>query len=103
MPEVCWSKSKRASSARRPAKQDALVKAVSKGLDVPASLLQAMGLETATWTKAATPTPGGPAVVPYTPLAEIEKAVQSRLAGIDSEGITRRAVERAWERARGVI
>ena len=44
-----------------------------------------------------------PHVVPFTPLAEIEKAVQQRLAAIDVEALVRKAVHMGYDRARGRI
>jgi hypothetical protein len=60
-----------------PANQDALVLAVAKGsLELPSNLSKALGL---------------PALA-FTPLAEIERAVRQKLAGLDLEGVVRRTL-----------
>jgi hypothetical protein len=86
-----------------PANQDALVESVSKGgLELPDDFLKAIGVDAGLLVKKQAP-PAGPAVVPYTPLAEVERAVQQRMAGIDVEALARRAVEEAYGRARGRV
>jgi hypothetical protein len=83
-----------------PANQDALVESVSKaGLDLPADFLQAMGLD----PSLIVPKPTPPAAVPFTPLAEVEKAVQQRLAAIDVEALVRKTVQEVYDRSRGRI
>jgi hypothetical protein len=86
-----------------PANQDALVESVSKGgLELPDDFLKAIGVDATLLVKKQAPT-AVPAVVPYTPLAEVERAVQQRIAGIDVEALARRAVEEAYDRARGRV
>ncbi len=82
-----------------PANQDALVESVSKGLiELSPDLGKALGLEGLDLR----PVPPQ-RVVPFTPLAEVEVAVRQALAGVDLEETVRRAVEQAYERARGRV
>jgi hypothetical protein len=86
-----------------PANQDALVESVSKaGLELPDDFLNAIGVDAGLLVKKQALSPI-PVVVPYTPLAEVERAVQQRVAGIDVEALARRAVEEAYDRARGRV
>jgi hypothetical protein len=74
-----------------PANQHALVEAVSKGeVELSAPLRSALGLPE-------------PPPVGFTALAEVERAVRSRLAAADLPGLLGRAVRTALERARGRI
>jgi hypothetical protein len=70
-----------------PAQQNAVVEAVSKsGLSIPEEFLQAMGLDAALLRRE-------PAPVPFTPLAEIEKAIERRLAGFDLGALVRERLD----------
>jgi hypothetical protein len=82
-----------------PANQDALVESVSKGqAEVTPDLARALGLEGIDLHQ-----PAAQSVIPFTPLAEVEKAVAGALAGVDLEEVVRKATEQAWDRARGRV
>jgi hypothetical protein len=85
-----------------PMNQDALVEQVSKGLDVPADILQLLGVEV---TAPVPPAPVTPPVSPltFTPLSECEKAVELALASLDVEALVQRAIEEGFARACGVV
>ena len=78
-----------------PVNQDALVEAVSKGsLDLPPELAKALGIDDALFRRPTNePRPSGSAsnVVSFTPLTEVEKAVDATITAIDFEGLARRA------------
>ena len=79
-----------------PANQDALVEAVSKGaLELPAEVRSALGL--------AAPAAPAPRLVPFTPLAEVERAVRRQVERVDVDALVRRAVQDAIDRARGRV
>ena len=78
-----------------PAQQNAVVEAVSKGMTLPEEFRALMGLHLSP--------PPAPAVVPFTPLGEIEKALQRALAGIDLGRLVGAAVREGCARARGRI
>jgi hypothetical protein len=79
-----------------PANQDALVEAVSKGaVELPCEMRQVLGL-------ADRPLPAA-ATIPFTPLEEVERALRRQLEGVDLDGLVRRAVEDALDRARGRV
>src|SRR5262249_8628850 len=75
-----------------PAQQNAVVEAVSKGLRLPADFRAAMGLQLPT-----------EAVVPFTPLSEVEKAVRRAIQALDLPGLVARAVRAGYDRARGRV
>jgi hypothetical protein len=81
-----------------PANQDALVEAVSKGLDVPASVLRAMGVAECGMGNGECGMG-----VRFVALAEIEKAVLAAVGRVDVEAVVRGVVERAWDRVRGRV
>ncbi len=81
-----------------PVNQDALVQEVSKGLTLPPEVLKAMGLEGVSLQK-----PTSDAVIPYTALSEVERAIGSHLAGIDWKSMTAQAVRESLDRARGRV
>ena len=83
-----------------PANQDALVEAVSKGMDVPATLLAAMGVDADCGLRIAD---CGFKDVRIVPLAEIEKALVGGMAGVDLAGLAEKVVREAWERVRGRV
>lgn len=76
-----------------PAQQHAVVEAVSKGLPLPEEFRSAMGVEL----------PAPAPVVPFTPLGEVEKALQRAVANLDLRGLVEKAVREGWERARGRV
>jgi hypothetical protein len=82
-----------------PAQQHAVVEAVSKGLAIPDEFQQVLHLTDT--LKAAPPTP--PAIVPFTPLAEVERHVRRRVEAIDFNSLAARAVEHALDRLRGRV
>jgi hypothetical protein len=83
-----------------PANQSALVEAVSKGsVEIPASLLAQLRLPIADLPKDHQQS----SILPMTPLAEIEKAIERRLKSTDYQGWVRRAVDEAVDRARGRV
>ena len=84
-----------------PANQDALVESVSKGLDLPADLLEVLGVD-----PARLPNPARdhhPAPIPFTPLEEVGKAVERALGGVDFLGTAERCVRDALDRLRGRV
>lgn len=84
-----------------PANQDALVESVSKGsVELPEPFLKALGMDPALCTRATLP---APTLTTFTPLAEIEKAVQARLAAIDFTRLAEQAVASALDRRRGRV
>ncbi len=70
-----------------PCNQNALVEAVSKGLQLPAPLAQAAGLDL-------------PPTVPFTAESEIHSSIERQIGAIDFEGLARRAIADGIERAR---
>src|SRR5438874_12068727 len=82
-----------------PAQQNAVVEAVSKGLVIPDEFQQALHLTNVLKTL---PAPA-PALVPFTPLEEVERHVRRRVDGLDFDTLARRAVENALDRARGRV
>jgi hypothetical protein len=75
-----------------PANQEALVESVSKGaVALAPELARVLGLD-----------PAG-RVIPFTPLAEVERAVHDAVAAIDFAALANRAARQAWDRARGRI
>ena len=69
-----------------------MVEAVSKGLRLPEDFRAAMGLELAVAP-----------VVPFTPLSEVEKALQRAVQALDLPGLVARAVRTGYDRARGRV
>jgi hypothetical protein len=69
-----------------------VVEAVSKGLRLPEDFRAAMGLQLAV-------TP----VVPFTPLGEVEMALQRAVRALDLPGLVARAVRAGYDRARGRV
>jgi hypothetical protein len=92
-----------------PAQQNAVVEAVSKSrLELPEEFIRAMGLDPQLLHRAppegGLPIPlGGPHTIAFTPLAEIEKAIERRLAAWDLPGRARQAVQDQIDRARGRV
>ena len=85
-----------------PVNQDALVEAVSKGaVELTDELARAMGLDAALF-KAPLPV-SSPSSVPFVTLAEAEAALQRQVKAIDFDMLTRKAIESAWDRARGRV
>ena len=82
-----------------PANQDALVEAVSKGLEVPAAVLRAMGVAECGMGNSERGAEG----VRFVALSEIEKAVVAAVRGVDVEAVVRGVVEGAWDRVRGRV
>jgi len=82
-----------------PGQQNAVVEAVSKGLVIPDEFQQALHLTNVLKTL---PAPA-PALVPFTPLEEVERHVRRRVDGLDFDTLARRAVENALDRARGRV
>jgi hypothetical protein len=80
-----------------PANQEALVQSVSKGaLDLPPDPARALGLDPAALA--------GPArVIPFTPLDEVRRAVEERLAAIDFPALAEKVAKEVWEKARGRV
>jgi hypothetical protein len=87
-----------------PMNSEALVEAVSKGtVDLPADLAKALGIDDALFRRPPNEPQVSGSAVPFTPLTEVEKAVNVAISGIDFEGMARRAAEWAWERKRGRV
>jgi hypothetical protein len=86
-----------------PAQQNAVVEAVSKSqLTLPEEFLRAMGLDPELLPHESEPTPPAP-VIPFISIAEIEQAVQRRLAAWDLPALARRVLQDQLDRARGRI
>jgi hypothetical protein len=80
-----------------PAQQNAVVEAVSKSqLDVPEDFLRALGLDPIV-PRAAAP------VIPFTPLVEVERAIERAVAGWDLEALARKSLADQLDRARGRV
>lgn len=80
-----------------PANQEALVESVSKGsLDLAPEILQALGLDPI-------PSPSVEKAIPFTPLEEVRRAVESAVAAIDFAALAEQATRAAWDRARGRV
>src|SRR5262249_39100409 len=75
-----------------PAQQNAVVEAVSKGLNLPADFRAAMGVEL----------PAAP-VVPFTPLTEVEKALERAVRALNLAGLVARGGRGGYDRARGRV
>jgi hypothetical protein len=74
-----------------PTNQDALVEAVSKStIALPAAWLELAGLDRIP-------------VVPFTPLSEIEAAIKRSLAAINTTALVQKAIQDAYDRARGRV
>ncbi len=85
-----------------PAQQNAIVEAVSKSaVTLPDEFVRAMGLEPALFV--APPAPAVQRVVPFTPLEEIERAVQRRIDAVDFTDLARQAIQQGLDRARGRV
>jgi hypothetical protein len=86
-----------------PMNQDALVEAVSKGLEIPDSMLKALGVELPPPPKSDPP----PLVVPtspsFTTLDECHKAVMLALGKIDLNALVEKCVESVYHRLRGKV
>ena len=77
-----------------PAQQHALVETVSKGLQLPQEFCKALQLP-----ELAVP----PGKLSFTPLAEVEKAVQRRLAQLDLAQVVAGALQRSWSKLCGRV
>jgi hypothetical protein len=87
-----------------PANQDSLVEAVAKGETFPPELLKAMGIDPASLhVKTPRPPPPTDRPIAFTPLSEIEKAVQSAIAAVDFTALARKSVELAYAKAKGIV
>src|SRR5947209_5125594 len=79
-----------------PMNQGALVEAVSKSGIVP-ERLKRWGVELPE------PTKPPPLAVPFTPEAELRRAIERRIAAFDFEALARRAIAEGIDRARGQV
>jgi hypothetical protein len=95
-----------------PAQQNAIVEAVSKSaITVPEEILKALGLQGSLFESAAEPEPAvnqeqraeQPILTRFTPLDEIERALEQRIRAIVVAGIAARAAETALDRKRGRV
>jgi hypothetical protein len=83
-----------------PALQNAIVEAVSKSrVEVPGDLLRVMGVEPGLCRAAGE----GQLSMPFTPLAEIERAIERAIAGWDLDALARRSVAEQLDCARGRV
>ena len=82
-----------------PVQQQAVVEAVSKSAvpAIPPAMLKALGLDSTLFQ------PAAPQPIAFTPLEEVEKALQRRVAAVDWERLAERAVRDALDRVRGRI
>jgi hypothetical protein len=78
-----------------PVNQDALVEAVAKGLPVSPEFLAQVGVSVQKILESR--------IIPFTPLAEIEKHVRRRLAHLDPAALAGRALAAGLDRARGRV
>jgi hypothetical protein len=85
-----------------PANQDAVVEQVSKGLEIPEGIAKALGIEA---RPAALPPPPGspPPPFAFTTLEDVDKAINSRIAGINWEQMAEKALTEALDKARGRV
>jgi hypothetical protein len=82
-----------------PANQDALVETVAKGsLQLPTDFLRALGID-----RLPTTPPPRERVIPFTPLAEIERAVRCQVEAIDFAALAEQAIRDTWDAARGRV
>jgi hypothetical protein len=101
-----------------PMNQDALVEAVSKGLEIPDTLMKAMGAELPVIPKAEGRKPSGESLVSlpspeglrpsasnpsFTTLDECHKAVMLALGKIDLNALVENVVESVYHRLRGKV
>jgi hypothetical protein len=76
-----------------PANQEALVESVSKGgMGLTPDLLKALGVE-----------PPAGRVIPFTPLAEVGRAVEESIAAIDFNDLAEKVLSEVLERSKGRI
>lgn len=81
-----------------PCQQNAVVEAVSKSLAIPPEFLQMMGVDPQVLARSALP-----ANIGFTPLPEIEKALQRALSRIDWEKMAQNLVQTQLDQLRGRI
>jgi hypothetical protein len=98
------------SAVFMPMNQDALVEQVSKGvLSLPDDLRRALGMDDELWKEVmsgganAPPETKGQKIIAFTTLEEVEKAVARRLGAINYQELVTKAVENAFDKARGRI
>jgi hypothetical protein len=85
-----------------PTQQLALVEAVGKSsLSLPEDFIRAMGLDAEVFQRQ--PEETAIPAIPFTPLTEIERAVERRLSAWDLGRLTRQAVQDHIDRLRGRI
>lgn len=77
-----------------PAQQNAVVESVSKGLALPPEPRRLLG-----WTDSAFPH----SLIPFTPLSEVEKAFQHRLAALNIRAVAEQAIRNALCRLTGRV
>ncbi len=83
-----------------PAQQNALVEAVSKStVDIPDNVLRALDLDPGLVRSSG----GGPPLIPFTLLAEIERAIQRRIDSWDFTALAQPFVHDRIDRARGRV
>jgi hypothetical protein len=82
-----------------PAQQNAVVEAVSKSqVAIPPELLRVMGLDETLFRPEEST-----AVIPFTPLEEIEKAVCRRIEALDFDAVACRVLQNHLDRVRGRV
>jgi len=82
-----------------PCNQDALVDQVSKSRDLlTPELARALGIDPRLLSS-----PNGQATIAFTPYEEIEKAIARQVGELDLNVMAERAVESAWDKARGRV
>jgi len=87
-----------------PANQDALVEQVSKGnLTLEQDLIRALGLDDRLFQRSSPQQTGDHAVVPFTSLSEVERAIHSQIQRVDWNALTERVVRETLDRARGRV
>jgi hypothetical protein len=88
-----------------PAQQNAVVESVSKCLPLAPEFAKAAHLFPDLSPGPASPVAPAvpPRVVPFTPAAEIEKALHRRLAALDLPALVQQAVHDGWHRLRGGV
>jgi hypothetical protein len=65
----------------------------ARTVDLPADLAKALGIDDALFRRPPNVPRASGNAVPFTPLSEVEKAVDAAISGIDFEGMARRAAE----------
>jgi hypothetical protein len=87
-----------------PAQQNAIVEAVGKStVQIPDEILKVLDLDPAIFKQPTPSLSAGPAVIPFTPLAEIERYIQRAIDGWDWAHLANQVLKDQLDRALGRI